>query len=50
MRMDLNQSTLELQYTPSKFSKRFTDRDDLINHYIAFSQKGEKFNQGIYVK
>lgn len=33
---------MEVEYTPSLFTKRFQNRDDLFNHYIEFSQKGEE--------
>lgn len=31
---------LEIEYTPSLFSKRFGNRDELIANYIEFTSKG----------
>lgn len=39
--MEANQE-LEDQYTPSLFSKRFATRDELIDHHLEFTKKGEK--------
>jgi hypothetical protein len=38
--MDVNQ--LEDEYTPSLFSKRFENREDLFAHYNKFSSEGER--------
>lgn len=38
--MEANQA-LEVEYTPSLFSKRFQNREDLFSHYLEFSLKGK---------
>ena len=38
--MDVNQ--LEDEYTPSLFSKRFENREELFDHYNKFTKEGER--------
>jgi hypothetical protein len=38
-RMDVNQD-LEVQYSPSCFTKRFATRDEVLHHHIDFVKKG----------
>lgn len=33
---------LEVQYTPSLFSKRFRSREELFKHFINFSKNGNQ--------
>lgn len=41
---------LEIQYTPSIFSKRFSSRDNLLNHFSKFTFEGElKFQKEIFL-
>lgn len=39
-RMTEEENQLENEYTPSKFSKRFQNRDELISHHIEFIRNG----------
>jgi hypothetical protein len=32
---------LEIEYTPSLFTKRFASRDELLQHFIHFSKSGK---------
>lgn len=34
------QDDLETQYTPSRFTQRFPDRQDLLDHFFNFASKG----------
>ena len=43
-------SEMEIEFTPSMFSKRFQNRDDLINHYIEFAQKGKHLEESFIKK
>jgi len=45
--MEENQA-LEVEYTPSLFSKRFENRDELFSHYLEFSLKESEKNRKKY--
>lgn len=41
---------LEVEYTPSLFSKRFKNRDELMEKYIEFTLKGEILRKRIEIR
>lgn len=41
LRSSSKMEDLEIEYTPSLSSKRFSTRDELLQHFLKFSQDGE---------